>query len=129
MTCFWDGIMKSLNQNDFNFIKEKKVNNYEFIKMLKKKNCKMTSVLWQGKPLREQEINEHIQTIKNYDINSISNGHLTSVCDSFLLLICEIFKVNIIHHYMDIEIKYTNKEHIRKTIHYSSSNKHFVCSR
>ena len=37
MTCFWDGIMKSLNQNDFNFIKEKKVNNYEFIKMLKKK--------------------------------------------------------------------------------------------
>ena len=28
MTCFWDGIMKSLNQNDFNFINEKKINNF-----------------------------------------------------------------------------------------------------
>ncbi len=129
MTCFWDGIMKSLNQNDFNFIKEKKINNHEFIKMLKKRTRKMTNVLWQGKPLREQEMNEHIQAIKDYNINGISRGHLTSVCDSFLLLICEIFKVNIIHRYMNIEIKYTNKEHVRKTVHYSSNNGHFVCSR
>lgn len=129
MTCFWDGIMKSLNQNDFNFINEKKINNYEFIKMLKKKTRKMTNVLWQGKPLREQEINEHIQAIKDYNINGIPNGHLTSVCDSFLLLICEIFKVNIVHRYMNIEIKYINKEHVRKTVHYSSNNGHFVCSR
>ena len=129
MTCFWDGIMKSLNQNDFNFIKEKKINNHEFIKMLKKRTRKMTNVLWQGKPLREQEMNEHIQAIKDYNINGISRGHLTSVCDSFLLLICEIFKVNIIHRYMNIEIKYTNKEYVRKTVHYSSNNGHFVCSR
>ena len=129
MTCLWDGIMKSLNQNDFKFINEKKTNTYEFIKMLKKRTRGMTNVLWQGKLLREQEINEHIQAIKEYDINGISGGHLTSVCDSFLLLLCEIFKVNIIHRYMNIEIKYLNKEQSRKTIHYSSNNGHFVCSR
>lgn len=129
MTCFWDGIMKSLNQSDFNFIKEKKINNLELIKMLKKRVKMMKNVLWQGESLREQEINEHIEAIKEYKINGIPNGHLTSVCDSFLLLICELFKVNIIHRYMNIEIKYTNKEQSRKTIHYSSNNGHFVCSR
>jgi hypothetical protein len=129
MTCFWDGIMKSLTQSDFNFIKEKKTNNVAFIKMLKKRRQLTTNVLWQGNPLREQEITEHIKAITEYDINEISNGHLTSVCDSFLLLICELFKVNIIHRYMNIEIKYTNKEQSRKTIHYSSNNGHFVCSR
>tara|TARA_B100001142_G_scaffold240336_2_gene239155 strand:+ start:2439 stop:2828 length:390 start_codon:yes stop_codon:yes gene_type:complete len=129
MTCFWDGIMKSLTQSDFNFIKEKKTDNIDFIKMLKKRCQLTTNVLWQGKPLREQEITEHIKAITEYDINEISNGHLTSVCDSFLLLICELFKVNIIHSYMNIEIKYTNKEQSRKTIHYSSNNGHFVCSR
>ena len=129
MTCFWDGIMKSLTQSDFNFIKEKKTDNIDFIKMLKKRRQLTTNVLWQGKPLREQEITEHIKAITEYDINEISNGHLTSVCDSFLLLICELFKVNIIHRYMNIEIKYTNKKQSRKTIHYSSNNGHFVCSR
>ena len=129
MTCFWDGIMKSLTQSDFNFIKEKKTDNIDFIKMLKKRCQLTTNVLWQGKPLREQEITEHIKAITEYDINEISNGHLTSVCDSFLLLICELFKVNIIHRYMNIEIKYTNKKQSRKTIHYSSNNGHFVCSR
>ena len=103
MTCFWDGIMKSLTQSDFNFIKEKKTNNVAFIKMLKKRRQLTTNVLWQGNPLREQEIKEHIKAITEYDINEISNGHLTSVCDSFLLLICELFKVNIIHRYIIIK--------------------------
>lgn len=129
MTCFWDGIMKSLTQSDFNFIKEKKTDNIDFIKMLKKRRQLTTNVLWQGKPLRKQEITEHIKAITEYNINAISNGHLTSVCDSFLLLICELFKVNIIHRYMNIEIKYINKKQSRKTIHYSSNNGHFVCSR
>ena len=36
MTCFWDGIMKSLNKNDFDLINEKKSSNSELIAMLKR---------------------------------------------------------------------------------------------
>tara|TARA_B110000967_G_scaffold209266_2_gene264660 strand:+ start:1337 stop:1726 length:390 start_codon:yes stop_codon:yes gene_type:complete len=129
MTCFWDGIMRSLNQNDFELINEKKINNVEFIKMLKRRKIPMTHVLWENQNLLDSEIKEHLLTIEEYDLNGISNGHLTSSCDSFLLLICELFKVNIEHMYMIHTIKYTNTKEVRKTLYYSSNDKHFVFSR
>ena len=87
MTCFWDGIMRSLNQNDFELINEKKTNNFEFIKMLKRRKIPMTNVLWENQKLSNNEIKEHLLAIDEYDINGIPGGHLTSSCDSFLLLI------------------------------------------
>ena len=129
MTCFWDGIMRSLNQNDFELINEKKTNNFEFIKMLKRRKIPMTNVLWENQKLSNNEIKEHLSAIDEYDINGIPRGHLTSSCDSFLLLICELFKVNIEHMYMIHTIKYTNTKKVRKTLYYSSNDKHFVFSR
>ena len=46
MTCFWDGIYKSLNEDDFKFIGEKKTNIHSFINILKIKNTQMIDVLW-----------------------------------------------------------------------------------
>tara|TARA_B100000795_G_scaffold19451_2_gene12934 strand:+ start:97 stop:492 length:396 start_codon:yes stop_codon:yes gene_type:complete len=126
MTCFWDGIMKSLNKNDFDLINETKNNNIEFIKMLKRRKTKMINVLWENQKLSENEMKEHILAIEEYDLHGIPGGHLTSSCDSFLLLICELFLVNIEHMYMINTIKYTNTKEVRKTIFYSSNNKHFV---
>ena len=129
MTCFWDCIMRSLNQNYFELINEKKTNNFEFIKMLKRRKIPMTNVMWENQNLSDNEIKEHLLAIDEYDINGIPGGNLTSSCDSFLLLICELFKVNIEHMYMIHTIKYTNTKEVRKTLYYSSNDKHFVFSR
>jgi len=129
MTCFWDGILKSLKKDDFDFIGESKNPNHIFINMLKKRVLPMTHVLWQGNTIQDREIKEHLDAIKNYDIHEIHNGHLTSTCDSFLLLICELFQVDIMHHYMHHDIYYKYNGTSRKILHFSSSNGHFVCSR
>jgi len=129
MTCFWDGVMKSLNKNDFDLINEKKSSNSELIAMLKRRKIHMINVLWENQKLSENEIKEHLLAIDEYDTNGIPGGHLTSSCDSFLLLICELFNVNIEHMYMINTIKYNNTKETRKTLYYSSNNKHFVFSR
>jgi len=129
MTCFWDGVMKSLNKNDFDLINEKKSSNSELIAMLKRRKIPMINVLWENQKLSENEIKEHLLAIDEYDTNGIPGGHLTSSCDSFLLLICELFNVNIEHMYMINTIKYNNTKETRKTLYYSSNNKHFVFSR
>lgn len=129
MTCFWNGIMKSLNKNDFDLINEKKSSHIELITMLKRRKTPMINVLWENQKLSKNEIKEHLLAIDEYDINGIPGGHLTSSCDSFLLLICELFKVNIEHMYMIHTIKYSNTKEVRKTLYYSSNDKHFVFSR
>ena len=68
MTCFWDGIFKSLNQEDFKFIGEKKINISNFINILKIKNTGMNDVLWQNTKLKKQEMKEHMTAIKDYKI-------------------------------------------------------------
>jgi hypothetical protein len=130
MTCFWDGIIKSLKKEDFDYVKfDKSKSPVNLINFLKKNNKKMINVLWQNNILREQEMEEHLSWINEYNINDISNGHLTSICDPFLLLICELFCVNIKHQYNKYCIMYVNKNKARKTLIFSSNNGHFVCSR
>tara|TARA_B100000795_G_scaffold246527_2_gene212272 strand:+ start:2477 stop:2842 length:366 start_codon:yes stop_codon:yes gene_type:complete len=121
--------MKSLNKNDFDLINEKKSSHIELITMLKRRKIPMINVLWENQKLSKKEIKEHLLAIDEYDINCIPGGHLTSSCDSFLLLICELFKVNIEHMYMIHTIKYSNTKEVRKTLYYSSNDKHFVFSR
>ena len=54
MTCFWDGIIGSLNNQDYEIAGIRKANNRDFINQLKKKNKMTTSVSWQGNKLTEQ---------------------------------------------------------------------------
>ena len=101
MTCFWDGILKSLKKEDLDFVKYKLPKTPKhFIEFLKKQKKPMNNVLWQNKKIRQQEIEEYLLWIDEYNIKNISKGHLTSVCDTFLLLICELFCVNIKHQYI-----------------------------
>ena len=126
MTCFWDGVIASLDQNDFAFIGEIKSNVVEFIKMLKRRSIKMENVMWQNKIIKGQELDEHLVAITEYNIQGIRSGHLTSVCDSFLLLVSELFCVDIHHRYMNTNIIYKNRKNSRKQLTFSSTGGHFV---
>ena len=123
MTCFWDSILASINQEDFQLFGEKKMNKQQFIQKLKDKN-KVSDTLWQNQPLRNQEKKEHFEAIKEYNISRIRDGHLTSICDSFLLLICDLLKINIEHRFLNNVIKY-NIPNARKTLRFKSNKGHF----
>lgn len=127
MTCFWDAIVSSLNQEDFNLFEEKNftINRKSVINFLKSKNTKCNNVLWQDHKLRKQELTEHVESVDCYNINSIGGGHLTSTCDSFLLLICQLFKININHKYCNTMITYKHSENVRRTINFKSNRGHF----
>ena len=125
MTCFWDGIISSLNNQDYQVAGIRKARHRDFINQLKAKNKMVSSVSWQGNKLTEQEMKEHMEAIKDYNVNGIGSGHLTSTCDSFLLLVCELFKVNIKHKYMNTNIIYQH-DNGRKTLTFSSNRGHFT---
>ena len=125
MTCFWDGIFKQLDNKDFNIMFNcNKTNRVEFIKLLKKHNKIVNGVKWNNNELLDNEKKEIYTAIKNYDISKINNGHLCSTCDYFLVFISYLCKVDIIHNYNGIQIKYTNNEK-RKILKFNSNKKHF----
>ena len=125
MSCFWDAIRKTLNTEDYKLLDAEKKSNKDLVLLLKKYNKICIDVKWNGKILKIQELEEHYKAIKEYNENKINNGHLTSICDSFLLLLASLFRVNIIHNYCGIEIKYeVNKE--RKTLKFKSNKGHFM---
>ena len=125
MTCFWDGILSSLDENDFQVVNEKKNNIRTFIDLLKKLNRKTPNVTWNGEPLTSRQLDENYNAIEAYDKNNISAGYLCSTCDPFLLLIAEVFKINIQHKYLGRTMTYTVANH-RKTVSYKSDGGHFV---
>ena len=126
MTCFWDGILQTLDTSDFQVVGcNNRLNRRQLIDLLKNNNVEIEDVTWNGKKLTKQEIKEHFQAIKDYNINGINQGHLCSCCDSFLLLICQLFNVNIKHLYMNVNIEYQNKKIQRKTLNFASNRGHF----
>jgi hypothetical protein len=125
MTCFWDSILSCLTIEDFKLLGvNKKLNREGLIERLKTKNC-LVDTLWQGKPLKKQEKQEHFEAVKCYNIKGIYNGHLTSICDSFLLLLCHLLKINITHKYLNNNIIYKTVNPMRKTLHFKCNRGHF----
>ena len=124
MTCFWDSILSCLKEDDYKFANIGRGNRKHFITQIKLRNRPMKSVKWQGKNLTDQEIKEHMEAIKDYNVNGIGSGHLTSICDSFLLLICELFNVSIIHRFLRTNIVYSHPK-TRKTLRFKNNRGHF----
>lgn len=126
MTCFWDGILQALDNSDFQVVGyNNRLNRQQLINLLKTKNVEIEDVTWNGKKLTKQEMKEHYEAIKDYNINGINRGHLCSSCDSFLLLICQVFNVNIKHSYINVDIEYKNEKVQRKTLQFASNHGHF----
>tara|TARA_B100000401_G_C52803978_1_gene720140 strand:- start:98 stop:391 length:294 start_codon:yes stop_codon:yes gene_type:complete len=91
MTCFWDGILNTLTNDDF-----------------EKFNKKTRNVIWNNEKFSKKQLDENFTHIKDFDYKSIRNGYDCSTYDPFLILICELFKVNINHDYIGNMIKYKN---------------------
>lgn len=124
MTCFWDGILKALNDNDFQSkLKCNKPNREQLIDLFKNHNCP-TLVKWQNNKLTVNELKENFDHIKTFDKKSIHNGYLCSTCDPFLLLLAELLQVDITHHYMNNVVNYTVYKPRRKLTFHSNKG-HF----
>ena len=133
-TCFWRGLIKSLNKHIFNY-KLRQPKPKELIHVLKMKAIPTRDVLWQGEALSEPLLKENLRWIKEYDAREISLGHWTSTCDPFLLLVCQLYGVHIEHDYTGIGknrrrtknlIKYTYKPNPNAhTLKFWSNTGHF----
>ena len=126
MTCFWDGILQSLNNNDFNLIGvPNKPNNRQFVQILKNKNTKTLHMKWNGQLISKNEINENVEAINCYNANTMNGGYMCSVSEPFLFLVSYLFKVKIIHRYCGIDMVYEPNCTYRKTLYYASDRGHF----
>ena len=125
MTCFWDGIISSMNKDDLNILGVSvRPSPSELVNNLKNKNRNTSNVNWEGKPLRCNEIEENFIHIKDFSDKSIQNGYLCSICDPFLCLLSELLSVNINHTYLSHTVHYTVRNP-RKTFFYMSNRGHF----
>ena len=100
MTCFWDGIIRDLTQEDLQLLNsDKNINNKDFILLLKKNNKICENVKWQEENLDEQLLKENHEMIKDFNENNINQGYDCSSCEPFMILISELFKINIHHNF------------------------------
>jgi len=116
MTCFWNGIMKSLDIRS---------SPLEFAKMLKNKAVITRDVTWNNTEISEKQLDENYQRVINLDLNSINNGYDCSTFEPFLFLVSQVFQVDIKHHFMNNILYYKNKIRSIKTITVYSNIGHF----
>tara|TARA_B100001093_G_C26022036_1_gene674332 strand:+ start:35 stop:427 length:393 start_codon:yes stop_codon:yes gene_type:complete len=124
MTCFWDGIIQSLNNDEKNILNLKDNNIYSLIEILKEKNCETKNIKWQESELSNQLLKENIEFIKDYNKDSSKNGYLCSTCDPFLLLLCFLLNTDIIHNYNGNVINYKCEKSLKKK-YFKSNKSHF----
>jgi len=125
MTCFWDGIISSLDKDDLNILGLIELPKpAKLATRLKQLNKKTSKINWELKPLHFNEIEENYIHVRDFAHQSIYNGYLCSICDPFLCLICQLLKVNINHTYLKHTVHYTI-DNARKTFYYSSNRGHF----
>lgn len=118
MTCFWDGLRKSLDLHT--------VSNLDFVHALQTYNTMTlpTNVRWNGQCLQPQLIIENYNHVQNYDTKNMCNGYDCSTCDPFLLLCTVLFKKNIVHRYNNTVIRYMLKPEY-ETLEFKSNKTHF----
>jgi len=125
MSCFWDGLIRRLDDNDLKILKlNKNPNAQQFAIHLKNLNKICNNVQWNGQPLLKQFLNECKNAIDEYDPKTVNKGYFCSVCDSFLILFCEILNVSITHNYNGHVLTYTTISS-RKMLKCSSNTRHF----
>ena len=111
MTCVWDSLIAGINKSDMCSVFSLEKSHFvirpeKFVSALKLLNRPTPNVKWQCDVLREQELNENQEWVKNYNVSCIGNGHDTGTSDPFFFLICELFNISILHNYRGHEIRY-----------------------
>lgn len=132
MSCVWYGLIKKLK------LKYKPLTLYNFIKI---NNRKTLNVMCNGTFPTETQLIENYERIEKLNQNEVQNGYNCSTFDPLIFLISELYKVNIIHNYNGVIIRYEyiendniNKEKVKikrkkdgkiKTIKCYSDEGHF----
>ena len=125
MTCFWDGILHHLKDEDFQRVFQiNKPTNKNFVKILKSNLRKTKNIIWNGETLTDKQLEENYEHIKDFNADSIHGGYLCSTCEPFLFLVCELFKMNINHNYCGHMMSYKVNNSIR-TLNFKSNSGHF----
>ena len=128
MTCFWNGIMKSLDKEDKIILDIKDRNIYKLISRLKELNCKTENMKWQNQNITNNQIKENMEHIKIYNIHSARNGYLCSTFDPFLFLLSYKLNKIVIFKYCGRNIKYEPENPKDKTLKYKCNTRHFWCN-
>lgn len=124
MTCFWTGIIKNLDKDDFKKLGlGEKPDVHELIHTLKGLNKRENSVHWNGNLLTEKQKEENFQHVKDYDPKSAKKGYLCGTCDPFLILLSELLNIDIEHTFLGKLIHYKNGG--QKTYFFGSNHNHF----
>jgi len=128
MSCYWNALIKGLDENDFKKVNKPNIitNPRAFASLLKENNKIPENIFVGGIKLTKNECKEMFDAVKEYDINTTNCGYLCSISDCFLSLMCELFDLNIQHNYCGIEILYQNRSNnnIKKTVLVGSDKGH-----
>lgn len=126
MTCFWDGLLRGLNDDNLLLIgMNKRCTPHGFIESLQEHARLTDDIVHNGTEMSQQLLKENLEAVKVYDVKSIRSGYMCSTCDPFLCLVCSLCKCNIIHKYCGTKIEYTNVNNPINTLEFESNNSHF----
>ncbi len=126
MTCFWDGIMRSLDISDFYFIGIccKPLTARQLALFFIKHNRITSDVKCNGIPLTLSQLQENFVAINEIDVEKLGEGYLCSTQDPILCLLVYLFKIEVQHDYNGVLITYSCNLP-RKTVRYKSDINHF----
>ena len=129
MTCVWDSLIAGVNDADMHRVlsldkRQAQARPEHFVNALKQLNRPTPNVRWQGIHLREQELKENQEWIRDYNTNAIRNGHDTSASDPFFYLISELFDIGIVHSFRGHDIRFDPPNTARYTIRVCSNSGH-----
>jgi len=125
MTCFWDGIINSLDNDDINLLNLKEKNIINLINILKIRNCPTYNIKCQNQILTDNQIKENMNHITDYNINDASKGYLCSTFDPFLFLLSHILNKPIHFMYCGHKIIYLPSDSNKKPLNYMCDKRHF----
>ena len=125
MTCFWDGIINSLDKEDREKLGLKTNNIYSLIDKLKTINCSTKNMRWQNELITECQIKENMAHIENYNKKNAPRGYQCSTFDPFLFLLAFILKKNVNFIYCGHIVKYESSNSNGKCLNYKCNRGHF----
>ncbi len=136
MSCFWDGLLQSVTDQDFQRLglkldldSDRPRTPKKLITWLKRHNTSFQGS-WDGQSFSRQQQRENREWIDSLDPSQSHNGYLCSSCDPVIALWCQLFQLEILHQYLGHSHRYlpSNNSSIRK-IKFKNTRGHFVCVR
>jgi hypothetical protein len=126
MTCFWNGLIKSLDKEDCDILGLKDRSIYTLIDRFKALNCPTLDMKWQNMSITSSQIDENMTHITDYQKSEAPRGYLCSTFDPFLFLLSFLLKKPIHMSFCGSDIKYESNTHTRTPLKYRCNRGHFL---